>query len=211
MNKLTTLVYLAGLIAFAPTAAHAVQYQIVDLGIGIARATNDSGQIAGDSFITGQGYVACLWQSGVKTDLGTLGTALISINNNGQIAGQTTESGNNFCNAVLWQNGVMTNLVTFGGTWSGADGINNNGQIVGWGDTSSGTGRAVLWQNGSVTDLGTLARGFGGCANGINNKGQIVGWGDTLNQQTQNYQTDAFLWQNGSMTDLGTLGVSMAE
>jgi probable HAF family extracellular repeat protein len=62
------------------------------------------------------------------------------------------------------------------GTGSGANAINEKGQVVGWSETgSSGTDRhAFLWDNGTLTDLGT-AGGSESFAYDINAKGLIVG------------------------------------
>src|SRR5512136_1531284 len=69
---------------------------------------------------------------------------------------------------------TITDLGTLGGAWSEANGINDSGQIVGAGITSSGEMRAYLWKNGVVTDLGSLG-GPVTYAYTINHVGQIVG------------------------------------
>src|SRR3989442_14123324 len=45
------------------------------------------------------------------------------------------------------------------GTGGRAYGINNAGQVVGYGDISSGELHAFLWQDGAIKDLGTLPGG----------------------------------------------------
>ena len=78
-----------------------------------------------------------------------------------------------------------------------ASGINNSGQVAGYGWNSDDTIlHAFLYSNGSMQDLGTLAGGGTSWAYGINNNGQVVGYSGN----------DAFLWQSSSgMQDLGTL------
>lgn len=96
-----------------------------------------------------------------------------------------------------------------GGSFSGAYGINNAGQVTGVSATAGSTHtshdglRAFVWQNGVMTDLGTL----GGSDSysyglGINDAGQIVGESSPAGLSPSH----AFLWQNGVMSDLGTLG-----
>lgn len=96
--------------------------------------------------------------------------------------------------AFLATNGVTTDLgVLPGATASWANGLNNNGDVVGYSFTSGGQQRAVLWRNGNIVDLGVLAGQSSSIANDINDLGQIVGTsGDRL-----------FLWENGVMRDLG--------
>jgi hypothetical protein len=74
----------------------------------------------------------------------------------------------------LGQNGMTTDHGTFGGVCSNAQGINDEGEIVG---TASDTVavHAVLWTpDGSVTRL-TAVSEYRGRAYGINKKGEVVG------------------------------------
>lgn len=82
--------------------------------------------------------------------------------------------------------------------------INDNGQIVGSGNTT-GTTRAFLWQNGVFTDLGTLG-GESSVAFAINNQAQVVGWAETANGRRC-----AFSWKDGVMTRIGALSYSIYD
>ena len=81
-----------------------------------------------------------------------------------------------------------------------AEGINNNGQVVGYFRNASGDRHAFLYSGEIMTDLGTLG-GTTSHAHGINNSGQVVG-----SAYTASVWLRAFLHSGGIMTDLGTLG-----
>jgi probable HAF family extracellular repeat protein len=90
----------------------------------------------------------------------------------------------------------------------GATGINDLGQVVGTGVTSSGLEHAFLWNSGGgIRDLGTLPGGKGSGAGGINNAGQIVGYSYPVQPYVNQH---AFLWTTqGGMQDLNGSGGSI--
>jgi len=164
---------------------------MTDLGPGIARAINNSGQIVGYS----PNYNPFLWQDGKMMHLSGIsnsGNGAYDINNSVQVVGDIF--GSTRLNAFIWHNGTAIYPGTLGGALSTAFGINDFGWVVGTSTTESEEGHAYLWQNGNMTDLGI------GGAEAINNSGQIVG------RFPANFPYHAVLWQNGTMTDLGTLG-----
>ncbi len=93
----------------------------------------------------------------------------------------------------------VTDLGTLGGTSTFGTAINNQGQVVGYSSTSSGSSHAFLYSDGQMQDLATLG-GLSSAANSINNLGQVVG-----SAATGSGVNHAFLHNNGVMTDLGTL------
>jgi probable HAF family extracellular repeat protein len=112
-----------------------------------------------------------LWQDGVASGLGFLPGDIVSIaasiNNNGQVTGQSCDS--NTCRGFLWRDGVMTDLNTLvpDSTLDLFDptGINARGQIVGLGvQKSTGllrgflltpTNTEVMDESATATPLGS--------------------------------------------------------
>lgn len=115
-----------------------------------AEAINGQGQIAGH-LVDGQGHWrACLWDSGLITNLGSLGGASFScdINDSGEIVGWSFLQGTGIA-AFLWQSETgmidLNTLISHESQWvlREAKAVNNSGLIVGWGEFM-GQDRAVL-------------------------------------------------------------------
>lgn len=86
--------------------------------------------------------------------------------------------------------------------YTGADGINDRGQVVGHAQDASYEQYGVFWDtDGSVVDIGGLG-GDQTWTSAINNRGQVVG----VSRVSAGGPYHAFLWSlDGGMTDLGTL------
>lgn len=147
------------------------------------KAINNAGQVVGLAYTASSTWHAFIWDSGVITDLGTLGgvnSNAYGINSTGQVVGRAQNADGRY-RAFLWDNGTMTDLGSLGNLESVAYGINDAGQIVG--NTNilgGGSIHAFLWEEGVMIDLGTLG-GYTSGAQAINNMGQVVGsstpWG----------------------------------
>lgn len=104
------------------------------------------------------------------------------------------------CTALAKVRYTVTDLGTLPeGTYSYANAINSNGQVVGYADTNSGSRHAFLYSNGVMSDLGSL--GGDSYAKAINDSGQVVGYYIYVDTGFPH----AFLYSGGTMTDIGFL------
>jgi probable HAF family extracellular repeat protein len=151
---------------------------------------NSVGEVAG-RFVTTDSF-AYLWTNGAFHKLGR-GMAYGS-NNLGQVVGVSPSTNH----ATLWKNGQAIDLGTLSaGGSSVAMGINDNGTVVGYDQTTTGTTHAFRWTPSSgmkyLSDLG----GGSSQATHINLHGEIVGWAtDTSNRPR------TVVWKSGKIYDL---------
>ncbi|HEX2475695.1 MAG TPA: hypothetical protein VHK01_13170 [Lacipirellulaceae bacterium] len=141
-------VLLSVFIASAPAAAAAPAiYNLGTLGgtYSYGYAVNDSGQVAGRSYTSGDAahhafrYTGTPGSGGSMADLGTLGgtnSRGYAVNDSGQVAGHSNTSGNAANHAFLYtgtpgSGGSMADLGTLGGTNSFGWAVNNAGQVAG--------------------------------------------------------------------------------
>lgn len=95
----------------------------------------------------------------------------------------------------------ITDLGSLGGSYTMPTGINSLGQVVGYGQLSSGEDHAFLYSGGSISGLGTLG-GSNSYARDINDAGQVIGYSNIVGGAD-----NAFLYNSGiGMVSLGTLG-----
>lgn len=167
-------------------------------------AINAAGEITGTLFT----FLphAFRYADGIVTDLGTLGGPTSSscsrkaINDHGQVVGASDVDSTLISHAFLSNPGSpMIDLGTFGGVFSAATAINNNGEVTGSAATASGAVHAFLYRLGTLIDLGTLG-GANSVGYDINDSGMIVG-----ESQIPDGTYHAFLYSGGAMMDLNTL------
>ena len=185
---------------------------------------NELGQVVGYSYTSSAPSASCagrygfalttgsfIWnrENGMQ-DLGSLGgtcTLAFGLNNEGQVTGVSSLSGDQNFHAFLWSGGVIEDLGTLGGDTSNPGFISDSGDIVGVADlpgSSHQNHHAILWKNGTKTDLGVLPGDSCSRAYGVNSRGQVVGNSESEALCDQSGE-HAFLWEDGQMFDLDKL------
>jgi probable HAF family extracellular repeat protein len=186
--------------AFVWTAANGMQ-ALPTLGGCCSQAfsINDAGEIVGTSTIAGNEAVthAVVWRNGVITDIqaptfATGSSQAWNINNVGEVVGTYSDGSSR---SYRWTSADGMVLLrppsAFGDE---AIGINDEGQIVGWGEPAAGgDNQAYVWTDGVFAELGTLG-GASSVAMDVNESGQVVGRADTGLQRSGALQHVAFLW-----------------
>jgi probable HAF family extracellular repeat protein len=166
------------------------QTQPVDLGslggYSEGQGVNNDGVIAGYSYDAAGVQRAVEWRKVngnwvMKKLTDSPYTSAFSVNIHGDIAGGGCPDLEPMrCpehHAFLWPaSGGQIALASLGGPRRHAYGINDNGDVVGFANNSSGKQRAVIWPaGGGVTDLGLVRGAYDGEARAINSGGVIVG------------------------------------
>lgn len=207
-----------GLLAGQAVAQNYTVTQIPSLGGAetYVMGLNDVGQVVGRGWLNGFSNMrAYKWSASTGTvNLGTLpgggDSEAWEINNDGVVCGMAINSSGRR-RAVKWVGNVITDLGTLGGNESGALGINDHGDIVGFAETgaldSNGypIRHAVEWPAGSgIVDLGTRGSDVHSYAYDINNYGVACGYSQgPLGGPFVRYPVK---FENGGVQYLGSLG-----
>jgi probable HAF family extracellular repeat protein len=212
---------------------------------GAGSSINNRGWVAGSSNLAGdQAQHAALWRNESVVDLGTLGGPNSGVlwpvkNDRGIVAGisQTAQPDplgerwscsaffpaptavGHQCLGFVWQGGAMRPLPTLGGTNGFATGANNEGEIVGWAESTVHDPtcvapqvlqfRAVVWgpAPGELRELPPLPGDTVSAATALNDRGQVVGISGICDRAVGRFSAiHAVLWQDGRPIDLGSLG-----
>src|SRR5205823_1163243 len=138
-------------------------------------------------------------------DLSTLGGAVSqgkAVNRRGQVVG-TSRDALGRTRAFLWEETLgIVDLKPLTGVNTSANDINDNGEIVGGGDTGFGDFHAYVLSAGTSFDLGTLG-GNESEALAVNRRGQVAGHSRSGAAPAKHAFVIA---EPGTMIDLGTLG-----
>jgi probable HAF family extracellular repeat protein len=194
---------------------------------------NDSGQVAG-TVVSDAGQRAGVWhitvdaaglvhvsaRETIPTLPGGGNSVARAMNGIGQVAGWVDDPASSPNRPVLWTPGAAGWIVEDLGLPSGdhfgtAEGVNDQGQVVGYSWPEQGCGHAVLWttQGGRVTGMRALET-LGECpaqAWAINDQSQIVG------RMRHSRRDDAVMWAlradgtTASITDIGRLSATASS
>jgi probable HAF family extracellular repeat protein len=157
------------------------------------------------------GNRAAIASSGQRSTLlgdlpGTLMSEALSINNVGQVSGDTFRrlaDGSTEITATIWNGLTPTALGTLGGNRSFGRSINDRGQVVGESFIAGNTTtRAFIFSGGILQALPTLEDTRGSAATSINNLGQAVG---RTSFNRLNSLDSGTLFENGRAIDLNTV------
>lgn len=172
-----------------------------------AKCVNEKGQVVGSA-----SGIPVLWQSGKILPLPNNGEGeALWISDNGDIAGRAPS-------ACFWHNGKLHLINGLAGLSSGAECINDKGEVVGSYCKPAGPIHAFYYRNGKTSDLPLLRGCTESHAYGINNQGDIVGqaveWKPVVSKRTgltaayplyHHSIYHAILWHKGACIDLNTL------
>jgi probable HAF family extracellular repeat protein len=170
---------------------------------------NDSGEIAFWRANPDGTTQAFTWQNNKLRQLGALkgdGSSIShAINSHGDVVGWSVSGKNlvdstNTVHAFVYSRGRFKQIGTLGGRDSQANGINDDGTVVGCASLAPARKHAFIYKQGKLTDLGILPNGTYSDASAINNSGVIVGTCD-MNRM----DIHAVMWTNTGIVDLGTL------
>lgn len=166
----------------------------------LARAVNDSGLIGGKS-----GGQAAIWRNGQLELLSALPgyahSEVVDIGGSGAVVGVSDGEG---LASWRWENGEAHQLDHGSGVGSLAQGINDQGSIVGHILLESGGWAASRWDGTELLTLSQLPGAFRSSAYGINNSGVAVGSSlfDFFSGPNFSHDEHATLWENDTAINL---------
>jgi probable HAF family extracellular repeat protein len=217
---------------WTPTTPNGTTGRMVDVGVldgsasSVGVGINSSGELAAVLSFNGDPNTHSIVYDGTAVHYigpvpgGTKCDAMF-INDSGHVTGQCNSPGG--IHPFLYDGNTSRDLGLLGtGDFGWGFGINNYGQVAGFGDTTVDgvDSRAFLWQpttpnssTGVMHDLGTLGGSFA-AGFGLSSRGQVTGYSTNPGDA----ETHAMVWTpttpngiTGDMTDIGTLGGTYAQ
>lgn len=186
-------------------------------GNDIARATNNSGAVAGYGSLEKADendlthYNAFYNNSGKDlVNIGTLGQGLDSraygMNNTDVIVGWSSSNADNSDHVAFSYDAISSTMTglgadILGGTRSFAFAVNDSGQIAGVALTPDSSAVAFIYENGVAKNLGSLDNSGYSEARAINDKGHAAGWSLAADGSYQ-----AFIYDGTVMKKIPGLG-----
>lgn len=201
--------------ASAPTSYTVTNLGSIDGIVPTITGLNASGQLSGYAS-TSSGPRAVFYAGGTwqyVPGLATIYSVATGINAKGDLSGW--EFGTAGIRAFLYVNGssavTLFSSTLTNGTMTFGEGIDDNDDVVGWGDTASGTlGWLVTGGTTSLTPLPLLSNGTTGQVCGINTAGAIVGFSTTGAGVQHAYRINADLSTDDASSLDGPAGSSTA-
>ena len=194
---ISTAVCLLGLYIVSPAYA---QYTYTEFSVPNsyyteARAVNNNEVAVGWSQ-SGDVRRGFIYDNGNYTTLDLIDIAY-DINDSGTVVGDGLDG-----RAYAYNSGTYTELLPTGWTNSRAMGINNNGDIVGYGSDGAGNGGSFIYSNG-IIEIAPLPVGFNMTNfQAINDNGIVTGYGSKYVENINAYTEVSFIYDNGTYTEL---------
>ncbi|MFZ6733579.1 hypothetical protein ACO0LG_16750 [Undibacterium sp. Ji42W] len=208
MKKSNLKKYLGGFSALLAMSGScfAAGWQLTDLG-AFESGTSGGYALTADGRVGGASARAnglpypFLSQNGQLVPVGNTTGVVQVVNQNGQAAGVVTSTDGLRIEFGYFTANRTIPLGGFGGTYVAVNGINNNGQVVGYGVFPNYDEHAFVATAAGMLDLGTLGGRFSRAV-GINNAGAIVASASNTKGQTR-----CALSYGGGLVEIGSLSV----
>ncbi|BBB68217.1 hypothetical protein UNDYM_3964 [Undibacterium sp. YM2] len=209
MKKFNLKKYLGGFSALLVMSGScfAAGWQLTDLGAFESGTSNGlaltaDGRVGGASARADGLPYPFLSQNGQLASIGNTTGVVQAANKNGLAAGRITSADSLRIELGIFSGNNTIPLGGFGGGYIDVNGINDNGQVVGFGVFSNYNEHAFVATTAGLVDLGTLGGRFSRAV-AINNAGAIVASASNAKGKTR-----CGLSYGGGLTDIGSLSAT---
>lgn len=209
LKKLNLKKYLGGFSLLLTMSGHtlAAGWQLTDLGAFESGSSNAfaltaDGRVGGASARADGLPYPFLSLAGQVAPIGSTTGAVSVANQYGQAAGLVTSADGMRLELGMFSANRTIPLGGFGGAYVAVNGINDNGQVAGYGVFPNYDEHAFVATAGGLVDLGTLGGRFSRAV-AINNAGAVVASASNANGQTR-----CALSYGSGLTDIGALSAN---